>query len=225
MTSPAGRASGGLLFPVVVSVLIAGCAYTTTDTVTLSPLHTKYPVSASPEYVSTSGKLVRPKDYDVLTTFNLHRTIRGSGTHETTTSSLELDSDVDRLVAASGGDAVTEMKIEGVDYDRGSHRSSASWKLVGWTFAITSVPFFIGGIAAESSRDQTILVASGAGILGIGLLTYLMSFTTTEPPAWQFEISGRTVRHKPPAVPPPEAPATPSPDASAAPTPGAPATQ
>jgi hypothetical protein len=195
-----------------VSVLISGCAYTTTDTVTLSPLHTKYPVSASPEYVAVSGEVVRRKDYDILSTFDLHRTIPGA-THETTTTSLELDSDVDRLVAASGGDAVTDMKIESVDYDRGSHRSAATWKLVGWTFAIASTPLFIGGLVADSSRDQTILVTSGAGVLALGALSYLMSFTTSEPPAWRFEVSGQTVRRKPPAP----SPAPPAPPASESP--------
>lgn len=175
---------------------LTGC-YTTKNVVTLSPLETKYPVSASGAYVDGAGNVVDAKQYGGGRSFEFERTVKAPR-HATTETRLVLEQDLDTLVAQNGGDAVTDLKIEGVGYDPGSHYSSALWKQWGWGFGITGGTLLVVGATNESLKDS--FVPAGLITGGIGVLSYVLGVTRNDPAEWKFKVSGRVVKRNGAAV-------------------------
>lgn len=205
----------------------AGC-YTTTNTVTLAPLRTHYPVSASPQYVDAQGKIVTDEEYDVVQSFEFERKVEAPR-HDDTESSLKLEAELDRALAQSNGDAITEMSVYASDYDPGSHGSAAGWKIMGWTFGLTGLTFVGLGAAMDSDVSGTFFVVGGV-MAGLGAVSYLLGSAANDPATWTLNVKGQVVKRKagstalePAAAPASPDAAAPAPDA-ASPAPPAPAT-
>ena len=183
--------------------LLAGC-YKTTNVATLTPLHTAYPVSASPQYVDQSGQIVTEKDYEVVQPFSFNRIVQAPP-HEETVTALAFEPDLDRIMNTSQGDAITNMQVAATNYDVGSHSSAAGWKIAGWTFGITGATFLVAGAAIRDDPQTepkigTNLMVTGAVCAGIGVLSYLLGRAQQKPASWQLEVSGKVVKRTGPAV-------------------------
>jgi hypothetical protein len=180
----------------------AGC-YTTRNVATLEPLHTAYPVSASSQYVDGDGQIVTAKEYTVVQPFSFEQRIEGPR-HASTHTKLVLQPDLDRIVATSRGDAITKLKIEAINYDVGSHRSTAGWKQFGWFIGAGGLLTGTIGLA-RGGDDGTAVAEISAGIVGFGVALYLLGAALDTPARWEFEISGQVVRRATP-TPAPEPP-------------------
>jgi len=197
----------------LVACVTTGC-YTTQNVVTMSPLETRYPVSASGQYVDGSGAVVNDDQYQVERPFSFEKTVT-SPRHETTEAPLKLEPELDRIMAQGQGDAITNLKVEAVNYDHGSHGSAAGWKIMGWSFALTGGTFLAVGAASSNDKIRDVFVPVGAVTAGIGALCFLFGATAQTPAAWQFRVSGQVVSNKAGV-----APAT-APSSGAAPSPAA----
>lgn len=174
----------------LAGVLMTGC-YTTKNVVTVTPLETKYPISASGAFVDSTGGVVDQKQYSVVAPFSFERTIKGPR-HSTTETRFDLESELDRVVSQQGGDAVTDLKIEGTGYDPGSHSSAAFWKQWGWGFGVTGGTLLLVGAADADLRSS--MVPAGAIVAGLGALGFVFAAVANDPATWTFKISGNVVK-------------------------------
>lgn len=191
-----GALAGALL------VTATGC-YTTSNVVTMPPLRTDFPVSASGQYVDGDGDIVDEDGYEDVSTFTIERTYEVSR-HGEGRIEAELEPELQRIVEKAGGDAITNLEIAAVEYDSGSHHSAAGWKIFGWTMGlsgglIAGTGALVGGDAAD------VLYPVGGVLLGVGVVGYLLSFTTTDPAQWQMQVTGQVVRRRGSARPEPGA--------------------
>lgn len=178
--------------PVVIGVsFLSGC-YTTTNVVTVKPLRTKYPVSASAQYVDANGDIVTDEHYDVVESFQFEKRVEVR-IHEEDETMLQLEADLDRILAEHRGDALTQVSIAGTDYDPGSHSSAATWKLMGWTFGLMGAATLGLGLAVDE-EPRTILLTMGGVFLGVGVASYLLSGVTNDPAVWSLQVNGNVVR-------------------------------
>lgn len=183
--------------------VLAGC-YTTTNVATLAPLHTAYPVSASPQYVDQSGNIVTEKDYQVVQPFTFNRIVQAP-THSETVTPLAFEPDLDRIMSTTQGDAITSMKVAATNYDTGSHGPAAGWKILGWTFGICGATLAVTGLAVGDDPQNgtnfgTRFTVTGGVLAGVGVLSYLIGSALREPATWQLEVSGKVVKRTAPAV-------------------------
>jgi hypothetical protein len=176
-----------------LALLVGGCG--TTNTVVLTPLETKYPVSASKQYVDTGGNVVREGDYEVVGSFELHKTIEGPLSDDTETP-LDFENDLDGYVAEYKGDAVTRVKIIGTDYDLGSMETNANLKFFGWMIGLTGAAFALTGALIPDDAPPNEMLISGTALFGVGLATYFMSYAFNDPTSWKVHVSGDVVRLK-----------------------------
>jgi hypothetical protein len=200
MMAPGAYRTAAVLGPLAV---LAGC-YTTTNVATLAPLHTAYPVSASPQYVDQSGNLVTEKDYQVVQPFAFNRVV-AAPPHSETVTALAVEPDLDRIMSTTRGDAITSVKIAATRYDAGSHGPAAGWKILGWTFGLCGATLVVTGLAVGDDPQTgtnfgTRFTATGAVLTGIGVLSYLLGSALREPATWQLELSGKVVKRTAPAV-------------------------
>ncbi len=170
---------------------LTGC-YTTANTVKVTPFETKYPVSLSSAYVEQDGRVCDDKGYEVVRSFSFDTTVQGPR-HEETTTRLALEPELDREVAGAGGNAVTNLRIQGVDYDPGSHGAAAGWKIMGWSLSITGGSIAGIGLATDSSASD-MLVTMGGVTLGLGLLSFVAGSAATAPTEWRFHVTGDVVK-------------------------------
>lgn len=178
---------------VMIAVMLSGC-YTTTNTVTVAPLKTGYPVSASGQYIDAQGQLVTEGQYEVVNSFEFDRRVEAPR-HESKESDLALEPELDRLVKQHRGDAVTDLKIVGTEYDTGSHGSAAGWKVLGWTFGLTGATFVVLGAALDDGdTGGGTLMGVGAVFAGLGLVSYLLSYTTDDPASWNIHVQGNVIK-------------------------------
>jgi hypothetical protein len=191
----------------LVGLFAAGC-YTTTNVARLEPLHTAYPVSASAQYVDGDGQIVTENEYSVVQPFSFDQRIEAPR-HGSAHTALVLQPDLDRIVAASRGDAITKLKLQAIDYDVGSHRHAAGWKQFGWLFGVTGLLGITAGVA-RGGDNGTVTAEVSAGIAGFGVALYLLGASLQTPASWQLEVSGQVVRRTTPA-PAPESPGPPPP--------------
>jgi hypothetical protein len=182
------------------AIVTTGC-YTTTNVATMGPLHTKYPVSASGQYVDSSGAIVVENEYTVVKPFEFDRPIEGAR-HDDTETEIVLQPELDRILAESQGDAVTDIKIYAADYDTGSHGSSAGWKVMGWTFGLTGATFLVTGAAVGGDAAEPLLIVGGV-FGGIGLGSYLIGAALTDPAVWKLHVTGNIVKRNASAAPAP----------------------
>lgn len=187
MTKPNNAVACALL---VAAFSVTGC-YTTKNVVTMTPLETKYPVSASGAFVDRGGAVVDQKQYSVVAPFSFERTIK-TPRHSSTETRFDLEPELDRLVSQQGGDAVTDLKVEGVDYNPGSHSTGAFWKQWGWGFGITGGTLLLIGAADADLRDS--MVPAGAVVAGIGALGFVFAAVANDPAEWKFKVSGNVVK-------------------------------
>jgi hypothetical protein len=172
-------------------IATTGC-YTTTNVATMRALHTNYPVSASGQYVDSSGGVVTENEYTVVKPFEFDRSIEGAR-HEDTETPLVIQPELDRILAESQGDAVTDVKIYAVEYDPGSHGSSAGWKVMGWTFGLCGATFLVTGAAVGGDMAEPFMITGGV-FAGIGLGSYLLGLAANDPSAWKFHVTGNIVK-------------------------------
>lgn len=207
---------------IALLLLGSGCAYTTTNTVTLSPLETKYPVSASAEYLDAEGRIVAARDYKVIMPFMFPKDIDGAR-HAATESKLELAPALDRLVEMAEGNAITKLRVEAVSYDSGAHASAAYWRSTGLHLAIAGGLLLIPGLVSLDSENEKVpmtLLPASAACFGAGALLLLLGNLAKTPSRWHFRVSGEVVHSRlvaptPAPIPPPspdlvEPPAEPS---------------
>lgn len=169
-----------------------GC-YTTTNVVTVAPLRTQYPVSASPQYVDAEGEIITEEHYDVVHSFQFEKRVEAP-IHDDTGTTLQLEADLDRILAEHHGEALTQVSIVGTDYDRGSHAGAATWKLMGWTFGLSGAAVAGFGLAVDEEEPRTALLTVGGVFVGIGVVSYLMSGVTNDPATWNLHVDGNVVR-------------------------------
>lgn len=196
----AARRVGPAVLTGALLLATTGC-YTTSNVVTMPPLRTDFPVSASGQYVDGDGDIVEEDGYEDVSTFTIERTYEVSR-HGEGRIEAELEPELQRIVEKAGGDAITNLEITAVEYDSGSHNSAAGWKIFGWTMGlsgglIAGTGALVGGDAAD------VLYPVGGVLLGVGVVGYLLSFTTTDPAQWQMQVSGQVVRRKGSARPEP----------------------
>ncbi|HMA96597.1 MAG TPA: hypothetical protein VKP30_28120 [Polyangiaceae bacterium] len=173
-----------------LGLLCNGC-YTSRNVVTVTSLDTKYPVSASGQYLDTSGAIVSETQYSVVAPFNFEKTVTAPR-HQSTETRFPLEPELDRLVNQHGGDAVTDLKIEGIDYQTGSHSSAAFWKQWGWALGLTGGTFLVVGAADADLRGA--FVPTGAVVMGVGALGFLFAAMANDPTEWKFKVTGHVVK-------------------------------
>jgi hypothetical protein len=185
------------LSAVLITVFVPAC-YKTTNVALFQPLDTPYPVSASAQYLDASGQIVDERSYRVVKAFSFNQTAKGAR-HEETHSSLNLAPRLDPLVRGAQGDAVTNLKIEAVDYDSSSHDYAALLKSTGWILGLIGAAVFVGGVATKGN-DRTGVMIGGGVTAGVGVLGYVGGILTDSPTAWHFDVSGQVVKR---SLPPP----------------------
>jgi hypothetical protein len=169
----------------------------TTNVVTMAPLRTAYPVSASSQYVDDGGRLVTAKDYEVVHAFSFHQQVE-AGLHHKTVTALAFEPDLDRIMSTAGGDAITGMKVQAIDYDTGSNYPSAGMKLTGWTLGFAGLTIIALGIGIGEEEGTTVTKV-GAVVAGAGVVSYLIGRALRRPASWQLDVSGNVVRRHAPA--------------------------
>jgi hypothetical protein len=179
--------------PALLGVSFLNGCYTTTNVVTVAPLRTQYPVSASPQYVDGDGEIVTEEHYDVVQSFQFEKRVEAP-IHDDTGTTLQLEADLDRILAEHHGDALTQVSIVGTDYDRGSHTGAANWKIMGWTFGLSGAAVAGLGLAVDEEEPRTALLTVGGVFVGIGVVSYLMSGVTNDPAAWNLQVKGNVVK-------------------------------
>ena len=179
-------------------IVTTGC-YTTTNVATMGALHTNYPVSASGQYVDPSGAIVTENDYTIVKPFEFDRSIEGAR-HEDTETPIVLQPELDRALAESQGDAITDVKIYATEYDSGSHGSSAGWKVMGWTFGLCGATFLVTGAAVGGDAAEPLLIVGGV-FGGIGLGSYLLGLAANDPSVWKLHVTGNIVKRNAAAAP------------------------
>lgn len=211
----------GVAVLALVACSTTGC-YRTQNIVRMEPLDTKVPVSASGQYVNTEGRIVKETEYRIVSDFSFERTVEVPR-HKKAEADLDLDleSEIDRIVVEAGGDAVTDFKIEGTEYDSGAHNAAASWKNMGWAFGISGAAFIVTGLAIGDPDINAIFLPMGGVFAGVGAVSFGLSFTARKPAAWHFNVAGNVVSHGGGSTPP--APTAPSPADEATPNDGSPA--
>jgi hypothetical protein len=192
----AARLAGAAILVGTASVA-AGC-YTTTNVATLAPLHTAYPVSASSQYVDQSGRIVTDDEYEVVRSFSFHHGVEAEP-HRATLTALALQPDLDNIMSTTGGDAITGMKVQAIDYDAGSTYQSAGMKLTGWTLGFTGLAVVALGVGIGDEVGSTVTKV-GAVTAGIGVVSYVIGAILRRPARWQLEVSGNVVRRNGSAV-------------------------
>jgi hypothetical protein len=170
---------------------VASC-YTTTNVVTLAPLQTAYPVSASSQYVDPDGSIVTENDYNVVQPFSFHQAVEARPHNETVTA-LALEPDLDRIMSKAGGDAITAMTIQATDYQVGSHYPAAGLKLAGWTFGVAGLTIATLGVALGEEEGTTVATV-GVVTAGIGAISYLIGRSMKAPASWQLDVRGNIVK-------------------------------
>jgi hypothetical protein len=181
-----------------LALLAAPGCYTTSNVVSLPPLETAYPVSASSSYVSSEGTIVEKDGYRALPSFAFEKAVQ-SPRHAETSTVLRLEPDLDRLVKASGGDAITNLRIEPIDYDSGSHDSAARTNHTGWVFAIGGLgALSVGGLAAAHSDGDNARMglAIGGAFAGAGAVCFVVAALMRQPATWRYWVTGRIVKEK-----------------------------
>ena len=193
----------------LLSTPLTGC-YTTAHSVRVVPLNTPYPVSASGQYVDSQGAIVVEDEYEVVEPFEFEKTFEAPR-HETTESKFDLEPELSPLVEKSHGDAITDLKIAGYEYDPGSHGSSASLKIGGWMFGITGGALVVTGLALDDEDLTGTFVTAGAVVAGIGGLFYVFGALADDPSQWKYKVDGNVTRRRS-AVPAADADAPASPE-------------
>jgi hypothetical protein len=140
--------------------------------------------------------VVDQKQYAVIAPFSFETTIEAPR-HSSTETRFDLEAELDRLVSSQGGDAVTDLKVEGIGYDPGSHSSAAFWKQWGWGFGVTGGTLLLIGAADANLRDS--MVPAGAVLAGLGALGFVFAAVANDPAEWKFKVSGNVVKHGGPA--------------------------
>jgi hypothetical protein len=202
------------------ALLLNGC-YTTKNVVVVPPLDTRYPVSASGQFVDANGAIVTEQQYSVKNSFSFERTVAGPR-HDSRLAELRLESDLDRFVAANRGDAVTNLRIRASEYDAGSHETSARLQLAGWGLGLTGGALVAVGASLDNEGLGTAFLASGGVMAGLGILSFVFGVAADEPAKWHLQVSGDVVQAKasvdvPPTETQPAPGAAPSTDAPSAP--------
>jgi hypothetical protein len=197
------------LFGTLVLLLGASSCYTTANVVTVPRLETDYPVSASSHYVDADDTIVGGADYHALPPFSFEVAVSGAR-HETTQSVLRLEPQLDRIVANARGDAITDFRIEPIEYNNGSHELAAKLKLLGWQFGIAGAGALsiaaLGAAKSDHDMARTGLLIGG-GVAGLSALSFVLSALANRPASWRFWVTGRVVkRTHAPLAPPTEAP-------------------
>jgi hypothetical protein len=168
-----------------------GC-YTTTNRATLAPLPTSYPVSLSSEYVEPGGSVVADRDYRIVRPFSFHSSV-GALPDTTAITPLPLVADLDRIVAAAQGDAITRMRIQATSYEHLGAAKSGALRLLGWTFGLTGLLFIGIGVGVGGDR-VTFGLEVGIPTAATGLALYLLGALSHDPATWEFEVSGNVVK-------------------------------
>ena len=169
--------------------LTTGCA---TNVVTLSPLDTKHPVSASAEYVDHDGAVVRAEDYEVVAPFDFAKEARTRWAHGS--SELQIAPKLDGLVQAAHGDAVTNLRIQATSLSQ--HQNLFS--IMGLGVSAVGLILLAPAISAMNDPEKStnpMLVASTA-VLAAGS-ALVITGELTRPTSWHFRISGQVVRARP----------------------------
>ena len=170
---------------------VSGC-YTTTNVVRVDPLDTEYPVSATAQYVDRQGAIVDDAHYTVKRPFEFQKNLSGPR-HMTTESKLLLKPELDSLMAEAQGEAITNLKIQAVDYDPGSHGSAAGWKVFGWSFGLTGGTFAIMG-AAIGGDGGGILIGTGLAFAALGVVGFVAGGAADDPSVWKLKVTGEIVQ-------------------------------
>jgi hypothetical protein len=199
--APAPRDFSARATLLMAALLCSGC-YTTTHVVNVPPLRTKYPVSASGQYIDNGGALVTEDQYQVVQSFDFKKTVEAPR-HEASEATLKLEAELDQILAQHQGDALTQVNIAATDYDPGSHGSAAGWKILGWTLGLTGATFAVAGAASDYESEG--LIAVGGVFLGLGVLSYLAAAVADDPAVWSLQVKGNVVKQTSLGVLPPPA--------------------
>lgn len=175
-------------------VLATGC--TATHSVTLPPLTSQYPVSASAQYVNQDGTTVGAEDYRVVSPFEIVKRDRSDSNHFRST--LQLGPEIDRLVRAANGDAVTNLRVEATSF--GTHQNLGT--ILGVSLGIVGSVLVVQDLASGSDQDprSNPVFWTGTACFISGAVLYLVG-DYTKATSWQFHVSGQVVRSQPGPAP------------------------
>lgn len=185
----------------LTTLLASGCV-TSTSIVHLDPMQTRYPVSASGQYLDSRGQVVKPGEYRSLRSFKLDRSVDvPAGT--TAAVPLDIQADLDRLVDSTGGDAVTNVTLQATSFVPEGHASVALWQSLGTLGLVFGGPFaLVGGAAIATDpqlRHDSQMIAMGAvgtavAALGVAALLTASHRRSTTPNHWNVHIEGDVVQ-------------------------------
>jgi hypothetical protein len=183
--------------------LATGC--TTTHVVSVPPVASKYPVSASAAYVDHDGSSVTAQDYRVVAPFELVKLERSQSADFEST--LQLGPELERLVVAANGDAITKLRIEATSFK--SHQNVGT--ILGLSLGVIGSILIMRDFAVNEhqhrSRDPLFWTGTACFVTAIPL--YVVG-DFTRATSWQLKVSGQVVHSLPKPAPSPD-PATASP--------------
>ena len=193
----------GSCFALLLVLGAVSACHTTNNIVTMKALETRFPVSASSAYIDGDGATVTADDYAVARTFTFERTVEGAR-HEDTETALRLEGDLNRLVASTHGDAIVGLRVAATSYETGSQSAAAIAKDVGWCAVSAGSPLVLVGIptAASGKEHSGELLAVGSGMVGVGLIAFLIGALARHPTVWHLQVSGAVIQRKPSIVEP-----------------------
>jgi hypothetical protein len=179
--------------------LTSGCS--ATHVVTLPPLESKHPVSASAAYVDRDGATVDAAGYRVVAPFQF--TKQDQSGRARAESTLQLGPELDRLVKTAQGDAVTKLRVEATSF--GTRQNVAT--ILGVTLGLVGSVLLVQDALSKSENETRLspVFWTGAACFGAGTVLYFVG-DFSKPTRWEFRVSGQVVRALPRPTPPPGEP-------------------
>jgi hypothetical protein len=188
---------------VTTVALAQGCAWSA-NTVPMDSLQTSFPVSASSKYLDANGNVIAPDQYQTVRSFQIHRTVKVKSAAPVV-APLELEEELDGLVTAAGGEAITNMTLQAQAYKAEGHYGANGWQALGWLGILIGGPT-LGLSAMFDNGDHKHFNESGfypwygvgAGVLAMGLVSMAVASSrrAAQPNVWEIAIEGQIVRRK-----------------------------
>jgi hypothetical protein len=172
---------------------LAGCA--TAHRVSVTPIDTPFPVSASPSWVDARGEVVSTEASVELSTF-AHALEVEAPAFQTTSTKLDLAPRLAGEVAEAHGEAVTELAIAAFPYRTEAYTNASGWAQLGLGgLLLVGMAASFGSLATADGPRK---VFAGAGLLLMlaGTTACGAAVAMPEPVRWRFLVSGRVVRRR-----------------------------
>lgn len=192
----------GWVLPSLLLCCTTGCFGATGSKANIAPLETTYPVSASASYVDARGAVVTENHYRIVQSFTFEQTQSLHVWRDGVT--LRLEPDLDRIMKATPGDAVTRLTVRAT-FDPSGTSTAKSLQFGGWVLLPMGGLLLSGGAAlGEYPKTQGAmapLVAAGAVASVAAVACWVVAVTRSN--SWKTVVTGQVVKLQEPGAAPP----------------------